>query len=380
MTPEQVRAAPKVLLHDHLDGGLRPATVVELAGAAGHALPTTDPEALGRWFRAAADSGSLPRYLEAFRHTVAVLQTPEALVRAARECAQDLADDGVVYAEVRFAPELHACGPAAAVEAVLEGFRQGCADRPLRVGALLTALRDGSSSLEVARLAVRSAGVVGFDLAGAEEGHPPAEHLAAFRTVHGAGLHCTVHAGEGSGLPSIREALQQCHAERLGHGVRIADDLRVRPDGSAQARAAGRVRPRPARAARAVPDQQRPHRRRRLGRGPPRRPAAPAALPGHGEHGQPAHERGVAELGAVGARGRVRLRAGRAAAAHRQRGRRARSCRTTSGCSSSRTCSYQDGRSATVPRGRRRGWSDDGWAGSDIRARCSSTVARRSAR
>ena len=234
MTPEQVRVAPKVLLHDHLDGGLRPATVVELADAAGHELPTTDPDALGRWFRAGADSGSLPRYLEAFRHTVGVLQTPDALVRAARECAQDLADDGVVYAEVRFAPELHACGPEAAVEAVLEGFRQGCAGRPLRVGTLLTAMRDGTSSLEVARLAVRSPGVVGFDLAGAEEGHPPAEHLEAFRTVHGAGLHCTVHAGEGSGLPSIREALQQCHAERLGHGVRIADDLRVAPDGSAE--------------------------------------------------------------------------------------------------------------------------------------------------
>ena len=102
------------------------------------------------------------------------------------------------------------------------------------MGTLLTAMRDGSSSLEVARLAVRSDGVVGFDLAGAEEGHPPAEHLEAFRTVHRGGLRCTVHAGEGSGLPSIREALLQCHAERLGHGVRIADDVRVAPDGSAE--------------------------------------------------------------------------------------------------------------------------------------------------
>ena len=233
MTPEQVRAAPKVLLHDHLDGGLRPATVVELAGAAGHELPTTDADELGRWFRTSAASGSLPRYLEAFRHTVGVLQTPDALVRAARECAEDLAADGVAYAEVRFAPELHSCGPEAAVEAVLEGFRQGCADRPLRVGTLLTAMRDGDASAATARLAVRYApeGVVGFDLAGAEDGHPPAEHLEAFRTVHGAGLHCTVHAGEGYGLPSIREALQECHAERLGHGVRIADDVRTGPDG-----------------------------------------------------------------------------------------------------------------------------------------------------
>ncbi len=233
MTPEQVRAAPKVLLHDHLDGGLRPATVVELADELGHDLPTTDPEALGRWFRAGADSGSLPRYLQAFRHTVGVLQTPAALVRAARECAQDLADDGVVYAEVRFAPELHRCGAEPAVEAVLEGFRQGCAGRSLRVGTLLTAMRDGDASAAVARLAVRRAGdgVVGFDLAGPEEGHPPARHLEAFRTVHRAGLPCTVHAGEGAGLASIREALQECHAERLGHGVRIADDVRTGPAG-----------------------------------------------------------------------------------------------------------------------------------------------------
>ena len=122
------------------------------------------------------------------------------------------------------------------MEAVLEGFRHGGAGTGLRVGTLLTAMRDGDASAEVARLAVRygGEGVVGFDLAGAEDGHPPAEHLEAFRTVHGAGLHCTVHAGEGCGLPSIREALHQCHAERLGHGVRIADDLRLAPDGSAE--------------------------------------------------------------------------------------------------------------------------------------------------
>jgi len=239
-TPEQVRRAPKVLLHDHLDGGLRPGTVVELADRSGYRhLPTRDADALGRWFRDSASAGSLERYLEAFRHTVGVLQSASALVRVARECAEDLADDGVVHAEVRFAPELHLEGgltPPAVVEAVLEGFRQGCADRPVRVVALLTAMRHGARALEVAELAVRyrSRGVVGFDLAGAEAGFPPSRHLAAFQHVQRAHGHCTIHAGEGFGLPSIREALQECHADRLGHGTRIVDDIALDPGGRAQ--------------------------------------------------------------------------------------------------------------------------------------------------
>jgi len=236
---EDIRRAPKVLLHDHLDGGLRPATVVELAAQTGYAdLPTTDPDELGRWFRENADAGSLPRYLSTFAHTVGVMQTREALVRVARECAQDLADDGVVYAEVRFAPELHLEGGLSlveVVEAVQEGYRQGCEGRPIRVVSLLTAMRHAARSLEIAELAVqfRDKGVVGFDIAGAEAGYPPSRHLAAFQHMQRENGHFTIHAGEAFGLPSIWEALQECHADRLGHGVRIVDDISVDTDGTA---------------------------------------------------------------------------------------------------------------------------------------------------
>ena len=237
-SPADVLRAPKVLLHDHLDGGLRPATVVELAAASGYdALPTTDPEALGRWFRDSADAGDLPRYLSTFAHTVGVLQTRDAIVRVARECAEDLAADGVVYAEVRYAPELHLEGDLTleqVVEAVQEGYRQGCDGRPIRVVTLLTAMRHAARSLEIAELAVRyrDQGVVGFDIAGAEAGFPPSRHLAAFQHMQRANGHFTIHAGEAFGLPSIWEALQECHADRLGHGVRIVDDIAVDTDGS----------------------------------------------------------------------------------------------------------------------------------------------------
>jgi len=236
---EDIRRAPKVLLHDHLDGGLRPATVVELAESTGYAdLPTTDATELGRWFQENADAGSLPRYLSTFAHTVGVMQTREALVRVARECAQDLADDGVVYAEVRFAPELHLDGGLSlpeVVQAVQEGYRQGCEGRPIRVVSLLTAMRHAARSLEIAELAVqfRDQGVVGFDIAGAEAGYPPSRHLAAFQHMQRANGHYTIHAGEAFGLPSIWEALQECHADRLGHGVRIVDDISVDTDGTA---------------------------------------------------------------------------------------------------------------------------------------------------
>jgi adenosine deaminase len=236
---EDIRRAPKVLLHDHLDGGLRPATVVELADATGYGdLPTTDPAELGTWFRENADAGSLPRYLSTFAHTVGVMQTREALVRVARECAQDLADDGVVYAEVRFAPELHLEGGLSlpeVVEAVQEGYRQGCDGRPIRVVSLLTAMRHAARSLEIAELAVqfRDKGVVGFDIAGAEAGYPPSRHLAAFQHMQRENGHFTIHAGEAFGLPSIWEALQECNADRLGHGVRIVDDISVDTDGRA---------------------------------------------------------------------------------------------------------------------------------------------------
>ncbi|GAA3245111.1 adenosine deaminase [Pseudonocardia petroleophila] len=241
---ETVRDAPKVLLHDHLDGGLRPVTVVELADAVGYGpLPTVDVPALGRWFLDAAHSGSLVRYLETFGHTVGVMQTADALVRVAAECAEDLADDGVVYAEVRFAPELHVDGGLelpAVVEAVLEGFRVGCAraaqrGRRIRVGCLLTAMRHAARSREIAELAIRyrDVGVVGFDIAGAEAGFPPTRHLDAFEYVRQQNGHFTIHAGEAFGLPSIWEALQWCGADRLGHGVRIVDDITVDDNGDA---------------------------------------------------------------------------------------------------------------------------------------------------
>ncbi|MEH0841769.1 adenosine deaminase [Micromonospora sp. CPCC 205711] len=236
---EDIVKVPKALLHDHLDGGLRPATVVELAAEVGHELPTTDPAALGRWFVEAANSGSLERYLETFAHTVAVMQTPSALRRVARECALDLAADGVVYAEVRFAPEQHLEQDLTldeVVEAVLAGFDEGSAQAvgagtPIRIGTLLTAMRHAARSQEIAELAVRhrDAGVVGFDIAGAEAGFPPTRHLDAFEYLQRENFHFTIHAGEAFGLPSIWQAIQWCGADRLGHGVRIVDDINPGP-------------------------------------------------------------------------------------------------------------------------------------------------------
>jgi adenosine deaminase len=235
----EIVKAPKALLHDHLDGGLRPATIVELAAAVGHELPTTDPAALGDWFVAAADSGSLERYLETFAHTVAVMQTEEGLHRVARECALDLAADGVVYAEVRYAPEQHLERDLTldqVVEAVEAGFRDGCAEaasqgRVIRIGTLLTAMRHAARSHEIAELAVRfrDTGVVGFDIAGAEAGFPPTRHLDAFEYLQRENFHFTIHAGEAFGLPSIWQAIQWCGADRLGHGVRIVDDITGQP-------------------------------------------------------------------------------------------------------------------------------------------------------
>ncbi|KAB8186578.1 MULTISPECIES: adenosine deaminase [Microbispora] len=242
-TLEEIRRAPKVLLHDHLDGGLRTGTIVDLARECGHTLPTYDPGELAIWFREAADSGSLERYLETFSHTVGVMQTREALVRVAAECAEDLADDGVMYAEVRYAPEQHTSRGLSldqVVEAVLEGFRLGSAGpdgRPrIRVGTLLTAMRHQARSMEIAELAVRyrDLGVVGFDIAGAEAGYPPTRHLDAFEYLQRENAHFTIHAGEGFGLPSIWQAIQWCGADRLGHGVRIIDDITVSDDGEAK--------------------------------------------------------------------------------------------------------------------------------------------------
>jgi len=238
---ETIRQAPKVLLHDHLDGGLRPATILDLAPGAGHTLPAADAESLGRWFAESANSGSLERYLETFDHTVAVMQSAENIRRVARECVEDLAEDGVVYAEVRYAPEQHLQGglsPEQVVEAVKAGFEEGeeaarIQGQPIVVRQLLTAMRHQARSREIAELVVRyrDEGVVGFDIAGAEAGFPPTRHLDAFEYLQRENAHFTIHAGEAFGLPSIWEAIQWCGADRLGHGVRIIDDITQGPDG-----------------------------------------------------------------------------------------------------------------------------------------------------
>ncbi|WP_116040380.1 adenosine deaminase [Amycolatopsis palatopharyngis] len=243
-TSDQIQRAPKVLLHDHLDGGLRPSTVLELAEQTGYdALPASDVDGITKWFAAAADAGSLEEYLERFTHTVGVMQTADAISRVAAECVEDLAADGVVYAEVRYAPELSTQRGLTldeVVEAILDGFNRGAAHaaktgRRIRIGLLLCAMRQQSRAKEIAELTVRyrDAGVVGFDIAGPEAGFPPTRFLDSFEYLRRENCHFTIHAGEGFGLPSIWEAIQWCGAARLGHGVRIVDDIEIAEDGTA---------------------------------------------------------------------------------------------------------------------------------------------------
>ncbi|WP_328504428.1 adenosine deaminase [Streptomyces sp. NBC_00457] len=230
-----LRRLPKAVLHDHLDGGLRPATLVELADEVGHTLPTTDPDALAAWYFEAANSGDLVRYIATFEHTLAVMQTREGLLRTAEEYVLDLAEDGVVYAETRYAPELMLKGGLTlpeVVETVQQGLAAGmakaaAAGTPVRMGTLLCGMRMFDRVREAADLAVafRDAGVVGFDIAGAEDGFPPADHLAAFEHLRRESVPFTIHAGEAHGLPSIHQALQVCGAQRIGHGVRITEDI-----------------------------------------------------------------------------------------------------------------------------------------------------------
>ncbi|MGH8862478.1 MAG: adenosine deaminase, partial [Jatrophihabitantaceae bacterium] len=233
---QSIRHAPKVLLHDHLDGGVRPATVLDVSREIGYdGLPADDEASLSAWFRDASSSGSLERYLETFAHTVAIMQTHDGLARVAREAAEDLAADGVVYAEIRWAPEQHTEAGLRleqVVDAVLAGFREGeanaaAAGHRIRIGAIATAMRHAARSREIAELAVayRDRGVVGFDIAGAEAGFPPTRHLDAFEYLRRENYHFTIHAGEAFGLPSIWEAIQWCGTDRLGHGVRIVDDI-----------------------------------------------------------------------------------------------------------------------------------------------------------
>ena len=236
LTRELINLAPKVLLHDHLDGGLRPATILELAREISYTgLPTSDPDELAEWFIADTPGSDLVRYLEGFAHTTVVMQTRDQIERVASESVLDLARDGVVYAEIRFAPELHlesGLNLHEVVRAVLDGFAHGTGQaqregRTIVARAILSAMRQADRSETVAALAVefREQGVCGFDIAGPEDGFPPTHHLRAFHLIQREDFHMTIHAGEAFGIPSIWEAVQFCNAERLGHGVRIVDDI-----------------------------------------------------------------------------------------------------------------------------------------------------------
>jgi adenosine deaminase len=228
-----LRSLPKVLLHEHLDGVLRPGTVIELAKDAGYAeLPTANPQALGQWFHRGANQGSLAKYLEGFSHTIAIMQTEEALERVAYEQAEDLHLDGVVYFESRFAPVFHTqkgLTHQQIVSAVLRGLDRGKRDFGISSGLIICAMRNRHESLEMAELAVdfRTRGVVGFDLAGEEGGYPAKKHVDAFHYIQRENFNITVHAGEGYGKESIWQAIQYCGAHRIGHGTRLIDDIAV---------------------------------------------------------------------------------------------------------------------------------------------------------
>ncbi|NUJ90001.1 adenosine deaminase [Plantibacter sp. MCCC 1A11337] len=235
-----LRALPKISLHDHLDGGVRPATIIELAEAIGVDVPVSDPDGLADWFYTQCNAGSLVEYLKTFDLSTAVMQTEEGLVRIAREFVQDLAADGVIYGEVRWAPEQHltrGLSLDAVVEAVQEGIELGVKDAAhsgsdIQIGQLVTAMRHADRALEIAELAVRhrERGVVGFDIAGAEAGFPASKHRLAFDYLAAELFPVTVHAGEADGIESIRSALLDGRALRLGHGVRIAEDIFIERD------------------------------------------------------------------------------------------------------------------------------------------------------
>tara|TARA_B100000029_G_scaffold155793_2_gene151151 strand:+ start:805 stop:1893 length:1089 start_codon:yes stop_codon:yes gene_type:complete len=240
MNHDILSQAPKVVLHDHLDGGLRPETLIELAEENGYPdLPTTNIEELSEWFHRGANRRDLSLYLETFQHTVGVMQTPDACYRVAAECAEDLAADGVVYAEIRYAPSLMTEKGSSideVIEATTAGFIEGSKNSNLTIGTLITAMRTADDSTEIAEAAVRhrDRGVVGFDIAGREAGFPPTLHLEAFQYLRRENFHFTIHAGEAFGVPSIWEAVQFCGAERLGHGVRIVDDISFDTNGKPQ--------------------------------------------------------------------------------------------------------------------------------------------------
>jgi len=232
---EVVRRAPKVVLHEHLDGSLRPRTILELAERGGYReLPFRDEKNLADWFAAGAARGSLAQYLEGFRHTIALMQTADNLERVAYEFVEDMHRDSVVYAEARFAPHFHTregLGVDAVMEAALKGLARGKEDFGVEFGLIVCAMRNLSSmlSMQMAELAVawRSRGCVGFDLAGEEAGHPARHHLDAFKLVKRMNFSITIHAGESFGPESIWQALQYCGAHRIGHGTRLVEDMVV---------------------------------------------------------------------------------------------------------------------------------------------------------
>ncbi|MEX0602021.1 MAG: adenosine deaminase family protein, partial [Bacteroidota bacterium] len=231
-----LRTLPKVLLHDHLDGGVRPRTVIELAAEQGYTgLPTGDEKDLAVWFYRGATRGSLPLFLEGFEHTVGVMQTESALERVAYEMMEDMKQDGVVYVETRFAPVFHAAKGLhleTVVKSVLKGLEKGRKDFGVEFGLILCAMRNmrPSVSQEIAELAVdfRNQGVVGFDLAGEEGGYPPKKHVDAFHYIQRENFNITVHAGEAFGKESIWQAIQWCGAHRVGHATRLIEDMKVK--------------------------------------------------------------------------------------------------------------------------------------------------------
>jgi len=232
---KEIQAIPKVLLHDHVDGGLRPQTIIELARSIDFPLPSYIDTQLQEIIFQSCNEGSLEKYLKNFDYTIAVMQSYENLMRVARECVEDLAADGIVYAEVRGAPELFTAQGLSisdVIEATLTGLDEGMSEvrhqgKAITVRFITCAMRHTQRSLEVAELAVkyRERGVVGFDIAGPEDGFPPSDQLETFEYLRRENAHFTIHAGEAYGLPSIWEAIQLCGAERLGHGVRIIDDI-----------------------------------------------------------------------------------------------------------------------------------------------------------
>ncbi len=232
ITHDMIKRCPKVELHDHLDGGLRPQTIIDLAAEEGITLPETDPVKLQKWIVRGGEEKSLALYLESFALTTQVMQTEYALERIAFEAIEDLAKDNVVYAEIRFAPEIHTqkgLNLEQIVTSVLKGLERGRKQTGVQYGLILCAMRNQSpeNSLEIAELAVAFSerGVVGFDIAGDEYGHPPKKHIEAFRYIRNKNFNITIHAGEAFGCESIWQAIQICGAHRIGHGVRLIEDI-----------------------------------------------------------------------------------------------------------------------------------------------------------